>query len=138
MTEHDKVTFLCGVVSKNSGLLRLGIIRLQNEFGAQDIHQLEVNQSDPGLKYVLAGRRRMVVVKNRNIVAVFGRPRIGLLTMLSSDKVITDELIYSFSPMYPKPGKVLRTTRKWKGTQEEKYGENGSKVLANHFYRYKI
>lgn len=135
MTEPDKFTFLCGVVDKNEGLLSLGIIRLQNLFGSRELREIEVSQNDPGLKYIVAGRRRMVVTKNRKIIAVFGRPRIGLLAMLSSDKVVTEEHIYSFSPTYPKPEKVLRATRKWKGTQKEKYGENGSSVLANLFYR---
>ncbi len=138
MTEIEKVTFLCGVVNKNPGLLSLGIIRLQIEFGSREVHEIEVSQNDPGLKSVIAGRRRMVIARNGKIIAVFGRPRIRLLSMIADGVAVTDEVIESFGPMYPKPDKVLRTTRKWKGTPEEKYGENSSSVLANRFYGYTI
>ncbi len=119
MTENNEVTFLCGKVMPGStGLLSLGIIQLKNRDVKGLAVQVQVKPNDPGLAYIAPNNTRMVIARNGLIVAVFGRPRIKLLRMLERGANITQDLIDCFSPMYPKPEKIFRTTRKWKNTPE--------------------
>jgi hypothetical protein len=108
--------FICGRIRSDSGdSLRAGIIRLRNG------QRLEVDSHDPGLAYLKAGRIRMVVARGGKIIAVFGRPRIKLLLMLGNGVSVTQDLIDCYSPMYPRPEKIFRSTMKWKGSFDHRF-----------------
>lgn len=118
MTDQ-KFAFLCGTVAPGSqALLSIGIIRLKNHDMNGEAVEIKVSQNDPGLAKISPGKKRMVIAKEGKIIAVFGRPRIKLLRMLERGADLNQDLIDCFSPMYPKPEKVFRTTQKWKNTQE--------------------
>ena len=93
------ISFLCGLIPRGSGnLLGQGHILLKSGQG------IKVISTDPGLRYVKPGRRRMVVAKDGEILAVYGRPRIRLLRTLERGGVITAEVLECSHPMYLKRG----------------------------------
>lgn len=104
---------LCGVIEPSPNpRLSLGLIELKRG------GSLRVSPDDPGLAKIQAGKMRMIIVKDGRIIAVFGRPRVKLLRMLEQGVAVTQDFIDCFSPMYPKPEKVFRTTYKWRGSPE--------------------
>lgn len=107
---------LCGVIEPPPNTrLAVGFIELKRGGGS-----LEVSPNDPGLAKIKAGTRRMIIVKDGRIIAVFGRPRIKLLRMLEQNIEVTQDFIDCFGPMYPKPEKIFRTTYKSRGTYAQR------------------
>jgi hypothetical protein len=116
------VSFLCGKIERDP---RYNLVRgiIMFTYG----EHLRVLPDDPGLSYIKAGKRRMVVVKDETIVAVFGKPRIKLLGMLERGAKVTQDLLDCYQPMYPKPEKsfkVPRTTYRWRGTLDQRLQKN--------------
>ena len=98
-TAQQNITFLCGVIDPRDSLYResnikKGIIYLRR-YG-----KITVQPSDPGLRYVISGRCRMIVVREGAIWTIYGRPRIKLLRMLERGIYITEEILEMYSPMY--------------------------------------
>ena len=117
-SDNQGIRFLCGKISRREDCLPRGEIRLRNG------ESLRVDQSDKGLHVIVPGKRRMVIVKDGEIIAVFGRPRIKLLRMLERGATITQDLIDCYSPMYPKPETYLASLAR--------YSRNRSEVLKRN------
>lgn len=124
--EERRYECLCGVIEPAPNpRLSLGLIELKRG------GSLRVSPDDPGLAKIQAGKRRMIIVKDGKIIAVFGRPRIKLLRMLEQGAAVTQDFIDCFSPMYPKPEQIFRTTYKRRKTPE---WEKGMAPIARRFY----
>jgi hypothetical protein len=101
MTVKKDVTFLCGVVKPDSEeLLDVGIIRLRGRTVDGKRPELKVSHNDPGLRYVLPGRCRMIILHEGVIIAVYARPRIKLLRMLEQGSPVGRRLIRKEKPLY--------------------------------------
>lgn len=105
-----KISFLCGKIKVESErLISLGIIQLW------DGQEILVSPGDKGLKYVLSGKQRMIVVKNDTILAVYARPRIRLLRILEQGIDPTSDLLHSYVPLYPRQTGISREPHEQSG-----------------------
>ncbi len=57
-------------------------------------------EKDKGIAFIPIGKRRLVVVRNHEILAVYIRPRIKLFLALGRGEDITDEFLVSLRPKY--------------------------------------
>lgn len=59
------------------------------------------SQNDPGLPFLVVGKRRMVVIVNNKVIAIYIRPRIPLINRLASGVLVSKENLLSYRPIYP-------------------------------------
>lgn len=56
--------------------------------------------NDKGLEHLVIGKRRLVIIKNGKIMAVFIRPRIRLIRRLEAEE-FNEKTIAGYRPIYP-------------------------------------
>ena len=89
-------TFFCGVIHE---------VKLQDKgvviSNGHEEYRLS-SSNDPALPFLVVGRRRLIVIVNERVAAVYIRPRISLINKMALGVIISKAELLRNLPIYPK------------------------------------